>query len=180
MAQPDWEYKIRHDLAKSLDISINDVIIVGSAKLGFSLKTGEFNPFDSKFSMSRNPRDLSDIDIAVINRRLYDTMAEQIFHLTRHFEKKWINENWRMNAFNKEPDNLHKLYAVYLAKGWLRPDLFPSSYYDVAPWRLICDEWRSKLKRKISLGFYSDWLYLKYYQMDNLQRLRDQLNSLEI
>ncbi|MDP2143758.1 MAG: hypothetical protein Q8J80_06450 [Gallionella sp.] len=175
----DWEYELRHELAKSLDVSINDVIIVGSAKLGFSLKTEEFNQFDFKFSNTKNPRDLSDIDIAVVNRKLYDKTIEQVFHLSRHFEKDWIEKNWKMNAFYKIPDNLHKRYALYLAKGWLRPDLLPSSFYDVAPWRPVCDDWRVKLRRKIALGFYSDWLYLKHYQMDNLDRLRNQLNSLE-
>jgi len=101
----DWEYELRYEIAKSLDISINDVIIVGSAKLGFSLKTEEFNEFDFQFSISGNPRHQSDIDIAVVNRRLYDQTTEQIFHHSRHFEKEWIASNWKMNSFHKIPDN---------------------------------------------------------------------------
>lgn len=176
----DWEYELRHELAKSLDVSINDVIIVGSAKLGFSLKTEEFNEFDSNFSDSKNPRDKSDVDIAIVNRRLYDKTIEQVFHLSRHFEKEWIDLNWKMNAFYRTPSNLHKQYALYLAKGWLRPDFLPSVFFDIAPWRPVSDVWYGKLQRKISLGFYSDWMYLKHYQMDNLERLRNKLIALEV
>lgn len=179
MQQVDLEYELRHELALALDININDVIIVGSAKLGFSLKTEDFLKFDHKYGLSNNPREQSDIDIAIINRRLYDTTIEQIFHLSRHFERSWIKQHWQMNAFYKEPTNLYVKYALYLAKGWLRPDYLPSSYFEVAKWRPVSERWFTKLKRKISLGFYADWMYLKHYQMDNLERLRSQLNELE-
>ncbi len=176
----DWEYELRHELAESLGVSINDVIIVGSAKLGFSLKTEYFKEFDSKFVGSKNPRDKSDVDIAIINRRFYDETIEQVFHLTRHFEKEWIEQHWKRNAFHNPPINLHKQYSIYLAKGWLRPDFLPSSYYDIAPWRLVGDAWYTKLQRKISIGIYSDWTYLKHYQMDNLERLRNKVKALEV
>lgn len=177
--QIDLEYKLRHELASSLGVSINDVIIVGSAKLGFSLKTEEFHEFDYVYSKSNNPRDQSDIDIAIINRRLYDSTIEQVFQLTRHFDKEWVGKNWQMNAFYREPGNLYKRYALYLAKGWLRPDLLPNAFYDTAPWRPVCEKWQTGFTRKIALGFYSDWFYLKHYQMDNLDRLRSKLNALE-
>lgn len=179
LQQVDVEYELRHELANSLDVSINDVVIVGSAKLGFSLKTDKFYEFDYRYSRSGNPRDQSDIDIAVVNRKLYDTTIEQIFHLSRHFERDWMHQHWRMNAFYKVPSDLHVKYALYLAKGWLRPDYLPSSFYDVARWRPICENWYHRLLRKVSLGFYSDWTYLKHYQMDNLERLRSQMNGLE-
>lgn len=176
----DWEYELRHELAGSLEVNINDVIIVGSAKLGFSLKTENFHEFDSKYMNSKNPRDKSDVDIAIINRRFYDKTIEQIFHLTRHFEKDWIEQHWKTNAFYSYPSNLHKCYALYLARGWLRPDYLPSAFFDIAPWKTVSDAWYTKLQRKISFGFYSDWLYLKHYQMDNLDRIRNKLNALEI
>ncbi len=177
--QIDLEYELRHELANSLGVNINDVIIVGSAKLGFSLKTEEFQEFDHVYSKSNNPRDQSDIDIAIINRRLYDSTIEQVFQLTRHFDKEWVEKNWQMNAFYRKPGNLYKRYALYLAKGWLRPDLLPNVFYDAAPWRSVCEKWQTGLARKIALGFYSDWFYLKHYQMDNLDRLRSKLNALE-
>lgn len=181
MKQSDQEYELRHDLAKTLGISINDIVIVGSAKMGFSLKTHQFKEFDSEFKATQNPRDMSDIDIAIINKRFFEKTIEEIFHLSRYFDHAWINQHWKTNVFNRTPSNLHKEYALYLAKGWLRPDLLPMVFYESAAWRSICEDWRKKINlRKISIGFYSDWIYLKHYQMKNLEELQKQLNNLEI
>lgn len=180
LKKPDLEYQLRYDLATSLDVSINDVVIVGSAKLGFSVKTLHFRAFDYEYNKTRNPRDKSDIDVAVVNRRFYEKSIEQIFHLSRHFDSDWVNKNWRMNLFNKEPRDLVTQYALYLARGWLRPDFLPNLFYEHASWRPVCDHWYRKTnKRKITVGFYSDWTYLKHYQMDNLEKLRYQLNNLD-
>jgi len=181
LSQSDLEYQLRYDLATCLDVSINDVVLVGSAKLGFSVKTLNFREFDFQYRKTRNPRDKSDIDVAVVNRKFYEKSIEQIFHLSRHFDSEWIEKNWRMNLFNKQPTDLVSKYALYLARGWLRPDYLPNVFYDQAPWRRVCDSWYPRIgKRRTTVGFYSDWTYLKHYQMDNLEKLRYQLNSLDV
>lgn len=179
--QPNLEYELRHDLADSLNISINDVVIIGSGKLGFSLKTPKFDKFDSRYEKTGNVRDRSDLDIAIVNRRLYDVSVEQIFQLSKHYDKEWMQHHWQMNSYYRERSDLFGRYARYLARGWLRPDLVPTVFYDQCPWRNVSEDWRKRLhKRTISLGFYSDWHYLKWYHMDNLERLKSQLNQLEI
>jgi hypothetical protein len=179
ISNPDYEYQLRYDLAVALGVSINDVVIMGSAKLGFSVKTENFVGFDDKFSHSQRPGDRSDIDVAVVNRIFYDTTLREIYGLSRHFDPEWVQEKWKINAFYSEPSNLHKRYAQYLAKGWLRPDLMPLDYFQAAQWVRVRDEWSAKLDdRKISLGFYSDWYYLKHYQMDNLELLRTKIWNL--
>lgn len=181
LQQTNWEYELRDELAKALGLSIHDIVIVGSAKLGFSLKDQDFSKFDRKFQATNNPRDRSDIDVAVVNRSLFDEISKQVFSLSRHFDKEWIKNHWKINAFNRQPGDLANRYALYLAKGWLRPDLLPVSYYDSAPWRAICTKWSKKLSnRRISVGFYSEWFYLKHYQMSNLERLRSLLIQMEI
>lgn len=175
----DMEYELRYALASAIGISINDVVIVGSAKMGFSVKTDMFVEFDGKFNVNKNPRDKSDIDIAIVNRANFDSTIEEIFHLSRHFEKNWIDENWRINAFYKTPTDLHKQYALYLARGWLRPDFFPNMYFQNSPWKAAVDCWYRRLGgRKIALAFYSDWKYLKHYQMKSLDGLRSQFINL--
>ncbi len=179
--QADSEYQLRYDLANCLEVSINDVIIVGSAKLGFSVKTLNFHAFDYQYTKTSNPRHKSDIDVAVVNRRFYEKSIEQIFHLSRHFDPDWIEKNWRMNLFNNTPKDLFTQYALYLARGWLRPDFLPNLFYEHAPWRSVCDYWYRKTgRRRTTVGFYSDWTYLKHYQMDHLEKLRYKLNKLDV
>lgn len=177
----DWEYELRDELARALGANINDVVIVGSSKLGFSIKTQNFREFDHDFRLSKNPRKRSDVDIAIINNGCFDRIAKQIFSLSRHFEKEWQEANWKVNDFYHEERNLATQYTLYLAKGWLRPDYLPTVYYSTAPWKTVVETWRRRLGgRKISIGFYSEWFYLKHYQMGNLERLRTLINALEI
>lgn len=178
LLKPDLEYAMRHDLSSVLDISINDVILVGSAKLGFSVKTTSFFDFDDKYHATKNPRLRSDLDVAIVNREFFEKTSREIYALSRHFEKQWIDEHWQINQFYRTKTNLHQKYAISLAKGWLRPDYMPLLYWQSGKWLEICESWKKRINRKICVGFYSDWHYLKHYHMDNLGRLRADINSL--
>jgi hypothetical protein len=174
-AEQNGEYSLRHDLADSTGCSINDVVIIGSGKMGFSLKSENFLAFDHLFTTSGNPRDKSDIDVALVNRRFFESTAERVFHLSRHFDREWAAQNWTTNQFYRQPSDLSAKYFKYLARGWLRPDYLPRLYFDDAEWRPICDAWFRTLSRKITIGIYSDWTYLKHYHMDNLVRLKSRI-----
>jgi hypothetical protein len=185
LKEGDKEYELRYALASALNISINDIVIVGSAKLGFSVKNENFLKFDEKYEKERKNKNKSDIDIAIVNRRLYDSQAELIFELSRHFSPPWIREKWAKNAFyptglNGSDNSLFYNYTKYLARGWLRPDYTPNLYIEAMPWKAALDDWREKLQRKLTIGLYSDWYYLKHYQMDNLINLRIKTKKLEI
>lgn len=184
----NFEYSLRHDIASALNVSINDVIIVGSAKMGFSLKTEKFIRFDEKYKNTSVKRNLSDIDIAVVNRRFFDRQSEYLYEISRHFSTSWIEDNWVNNFYYpdekarkmKGVDSLFGNYVKYLARGWLRTDFLPSIYITELPWLPASEKWREILGRKVSIGIYSDWYYLKHYQMDRLQSLRDKFVNLEI
>lgn len=176
----DLEYELRDDLARSLSISINEVIIVGSAKIGFSVKSHKFRPFDYDFTTTKNPRKRSDIDIAIINKHIFDKICEEIFHLSRHFDERWIEQNWAKNYYYPHGDDLYYKYVKYLSKGWLRPDYFPTLYLASRAWKDECEKWHTKTKkRKISIGIYSSWVYFKHYQMDNLEKLKTKFYTLD-
>lgn len=176
------EYKLRHDIAVALSINLNDVIIVGSAKLGFSVKTTQFVKFDSRFNSTRVNRDKSDIDIAIINKDFFERQTRVIYNLSRHFDREWICTNWKENAYyqGKRGEGMFDKYVRYLAQGWFRPDYAPNLYLDRVPWKNVKDQWFEKMKRKISFGVYSDWYYLKYYHMDHLGFLKENLKQLNI
>ena len=177
---PNEEYELRRDIAKATGTNIHDSIIIGSAKLGFSVKTENFQKFDAKFESTKNIHDKSDIDVALINREYFDKVAEEIYHLSCHFDKNWIDKNWLVNQYYTQNKNLIFEYSKYIARGWLRPDFMPNLYLKEAAWLSPCDTWTIKLGRKVSIGIYSNWTYLKHYHMDHLQKLKSKLITLEI
>jgi hypothetical protein len=186
--EPNLEYELRHDISSELSISLNDVIIVGSAKIGFSVKNHNFSKFDSKYEKNPINKNKSDLDIAIINRRLFDKEVEEIYEMSRHFSKEWIEEKWKTNIFYNSENDLRRkgldalflCYTQYVARGWLRPDFCPDTYLNRLPWKNQVDQWGNRFKRKLSIGLYSDWYYLKHYQMDNLANLRIKIKGLEL
>jgi hypothetical protein len=182
----DQEYELRHDISSALKININDVVIVGSAKLGFSVKNENFSKFDQKFKESKLKNHKSDIDIAIVNGRLFEEQSELIFELSRHFSMDWIASNWTRNVYypngldDKDKHKIFRNYAQSIARGWLRPDYTPNSYINEIPWKRTIDNWYARLQRKIAVGLYSNWYYLKHYQMDNLISLRVKTRTLEL
>lgn len=182
------EYVLRHELAQLLNLSINDIVIVGSAKLGFSVKDEKFLTFDERFTRTSKSKNRSDIDIAVVSRKLFDSQAELIFEISRHFDINWEHHNWKHNVYYPDDDalrqkgiaSLFQSYTANLARGWLRVDYSPSTYINAIHWKKWSEKWREHLDRKIGIAIYSDWHYLKHYQMDNLKNLRLKTKRLEM
>ena len=96
---------LRRTIAEKFKVPMRDVILVGSAKLGFTMLGKEGRPPFSAFC------DESDIDIAIISERLY-------LHYWKSTFAYWQQSgDWtRIEPFKK-----------YLFRGWLRPDLLPPS-----------------------------------------------------
>jgi hypothetical protein len=186
--EKNTEYALRHSLAQHLGVSINDVIIVGSAKLGFSVKTEKFLKFDERYVRTDKKKNKSDIDVAIISRSLFDQETKLIFEISRHFDGNWEYSNWRHNLYytddaalsQKGITSLYQSYVENVARGWLRVDYSPTTYINSISWRSLTDNWRQKLDRKIAVAIYSEWHYLKHYQMDNLSNLRIRVRDLKI
>lgn len=181
ISNEDMEYEFRLDLATACDVNISDVIIIGSAKVGFSVKTDKFVRFDKGVDKNGKPKK-SDIDVAIINRDFFDRLTYDIFKFSEHFSARWIREKWTTNRvydileFIEEP--LFQSYAKYHAKGWLRPDFLPDDFLNQQDFVKVAGRWRSKLSnRKVSVGIYSGWNFFKFYHMDNLEKLSNSLGS---
>ncbi|MGD0877007.1 MAG: hypothetical protein ABSA01_02525 [Anaerolineales bacterium] len=95
---------LKQRIAAKYQVHHTQVLVVGSAKLGFSIAPGKrYQPFS----------ETSDIDIAFVNDRLFDSIWYEVY-------KYHIGvENWcGIQEFRK-----------YLFFGWIRPDKLPSSQY---------------------------------------------------
>jgi len=182
LKKPEEEYNLRKDLSSILDINIRDIALVGSAKIGFSVKTHKFKEFDEEYQKTKELRKKSDIDIAIISESLYERLSDNLYKLTGHFNMSWLTQKWILNEYYPSPKlgdrPLYDKFFYYLAKGWYRPDMTPNEFQE--PWASVAFHWRKKLDRKISIAVYRDWKFLKNYQIDHLKTIKAKVKELEV
>lgn len=97
------QYRLRQTVADFFSIDYTNVFIVGSAKLGFSIKSARrFKPFS----------DRSDIDIVLVCTSLFEEIWREVF------------------AFEKNGGFWPKInkFKLYHYQGWIRPDMLPLEY----------------------------------------------------
>lgn len=137
----ETHFQLRRKIAAELGIHPLDVVVVGSAKLGFSIKpTRRYGEFE----------DRSDIDVAVVSERLF----------CRH----WAD----LRAFIDSGGYWEKLgrFREKFFDGWIRPDLMPgNTHKPAADWWNFFRGLTSHLGTyKINAGIYHDWTCLERYQ----------------
>lgn len=145
---------IRKTLSEKFNVPIDDIklIIVGSAKLGFSISEKSRN--EIFFPRYRLFSPESDIDIAIISKPIFDAIWNELSNYS--FNIPYYP--WRSNKLGD-----------YLICGWMRPDHFPKKV------RLRkCDDWWDTFRdlssrqflgrRKIRAGLFYGIEYLKTYQ----------------
>jgi hypothetical protein len=128
-------------------------VVVGSAKTGFSLKTlcveNTYRFFDNN----------SDIDIAIVDSRLFDEIWTQTY---QYFCKSY--------PWQKFSD-----YQKYFFRGWIRPDKLP---YDLD----YRNEWFDKITAirrdifldefPVSAGLYKSLDFLLGYQASSISKIQ--------
>lgn len=142
-----WEIKEHFELE-----SIFDVFLVGSGKLGFSIKPdAQFRPFN----------DQSDLDIVIVSKNLF----ERYWKAAR--DSRISLEEWKNKG----------AYENYFFEGWMRPDKlrYGGEELDVKKWW----EYFGQLSRtrkygpySINGGLYYSLDFLEHYQRDAIERIR--------
>lgn len=99
----DKQSLLRRRVSDEFNVSMRDIILVGSAKIGCTLTQKPGRPPLSPFS------DSSDIDIAIISSRLFEYYWEKAFNYYSD-----VREWEKIGSFRK-----------YLFRGWMRPDMLP-------------------------------------------------------
>jgi hypothetical protein len=142
----DSYYALREGVGTLLGTHPANVRIVGSAKLGFSI---------APYKRYRHFGDKSDVDVMVVDERLFDTIWGEIFDATEQ-DILWP----------KRTD-----FARYLMEGWIRPDMFPS-----IKGKLIGSWWDGFREQSQSVGVkvtgavYRNWEFLERYQLTALRQ----------
>ncbi len=149
------QMKLREEISNKYSLDYNSIIIVGSSKLGFSIKPKRrFQPFN----------DDSDIDIAIISKNLFEQIWERVH--------KYRNYNGNFQKSNEFYRNLSE-------NGWIRPDLLPFDDYK-NDWF----EYFRKLTNsgnygsyKISAGLYYNYFFLEQYQLICIKQCKESGNN---
>jgi hypothetical protein len=152
---PDSYLILRRSVASKFGIHPNDVLVVGSAKLGFSISPEKrFRLFHEK----------SDIDVAVVSSSLFDEVWTQVLDL-KHRGVEW--------------EKAHQ-FQEYLFDGWIRPDFMPRNYPGLA--RGWWDFFRKLTQstdydRKVAGGLYKSWHHLELYHQRAISGCRQELEG---
>lgn len=140
----DEYFDLKSEIADHFEMHPNDVLVVGSAKLGFSIAPKK---------RYRKFHDESDIDVVLISPHLFEKIWEAVFNY------------WTTGGYWEREQK----FKEYLFRGWIRPDMLPpSSMFS------ICEDWweffRSITKGgkygeyKITGALYKSWHFLESYQ----------------
>lgn len=151
----DNYFDLRTEVAEHFDLHPNEVLVVGSAKLGFSI---------APHKRYRHFGDESDIDIVLVSPVLFDRIWETAFAY------------WKSGSFWPRQQK----FANYLFQGWIRPDKLPPS--SMFP---LCKDWweffrgltqsRRYSYYKIRGALYKSWYFLENYQNNCVEDCQRQI-----
>ena len=148
-------FHFRNRLSEKLNVHTNDIAIVGSARLGFSL-----NQEKSGKSFDKD----SDIDVAVVSKNLFERAWSELISIG---EKKFYE------LLPKERSNLRECQSdIYW--GYISPDRVPGGTGFSRWWWAIfeelsdCSEYE---KRKIRGRLFESWKRAQMHYCYSIQKL---------
>lgn len=156
----DGYFEFRDHIANNYKMNFHEVLILGSAKLGYSYHK------ESVFSAE------SDIDVALVNQNLFERFCEDICDYQYEKSKAFFTTT-------QEEEKQYFRFLKYLVRGWMRPDLLPQRVKLEA----IRSEWfdffnsisygRSPVGNYIVTGgVFKNYHYLERYYTESLLKLK--------
>lgn len=164
------EFEFKKDIASLLDVHIRDIVIVGSGKLGFSIKPEKdvpglylFKEFDFDFKLSQENKK-SDLDIAIISSNLFDKEIKNLYNYTNFYDIRYL---W------KERTDL----AKYALKGRLATRFLPVSFQLTEEIKNTQEKYQMHYGRTINLEIYKSWHFFETYHQENIKNIQVNLIS---
>lgn len=149
----DVHFQKKTEIANFFALNPRDIVVVGSAKLGFSIApTKRYQAFHFH----------SDVDIAIVSSNLFDDFWQQAF-LYSEGGAHWGD---KVKFFQK------------VSQGWIRPDLMPrdSGYGRRKEWWDFFAPMRARTKFgpvKVRAGLYKNWSFLEAYQARSIAKCKE-------
>ena len=160
------EFEFKKAIASSLEVHIRDIVIVGSGKLGFSIKPDKTEPsfypfkkFDFDYEQNIENKK-SDLDIAIVSSPLFDKQLVSIYDHTNSY----LSGHYR--GGNK------KSFADYILIGWFRPDFIPNDYQISDNISDVQNKYKEKYGRDVNIGIYKSWYFFEKYHVNNVNRIK--------
>jgi predicted nucleotidyltransferase len=156
-------YEFRKRIAFKYSIRYDEVVITGSAKLGFSPRKKTIFSLDS------------DIDVAIKSTALFEHFLEE----TREYQMNLRDS--RKPITELELSSYHK-YLEYIAIGWIRPDKLPLALRQGQSKRDWFDFFNSISYNKsevgnykVSAGVFRSANHLELYIFSGIKKLHQEL-----
>ena len=150
------EFDFKKDIASKLNVHIRDVIIVGSGKLGFSLKPEKdtpglylFNEFDSK--------KISDLDVAIVSPTLFDNAIKNLYTYTSYYKNTWSDRND---------------LAKYVLKGKIASRFLPLDFTLTKEIANVQLDYQMKYGREVNIEVYKSWYFFETYHSENIKNIQ--------
>ena len=148
----DLYFDLKEEIAEYFKINPLRIIMVGSAKLGFSISPRK--PW-------KHITNESDIDITIIDEKIFDEFWKELFEFN-------IERTPRTKGQNEK----YKDFLDYLFKGWIRPDVFPFDYKRRIEWFNFLKSLYNKYdNRKVSAGIFRNEYFFENYQISNIKNI---------
>jgi predicted nucleotidyltransferase len=150
----DKYFDLKREIAANFSEHYNNIHMVGSAKLGFSIAPSKlWKTFDIE----------SDIDIVIVSSKLF----EDLWKSTHQF-------NIDLTSRNEQEERNYRRFIDYFFKGWIRPDLFPFEYPTKTNWFNFFKSisYEKYGPQKITGALYHSFNFFEKYHIKNISKLR--------
>lgn len=159
------EFNFKIDIANILNVHIRDIVIVGSGKLGFSLKPSDaetglylYKEFDYDIKNKKSTKK-SDLDIAIISSLLFDKEIQNLYNYTEYYNKKNIWSN-------------RTSFAKYSLKGKLPIRFLPIDFSMTKEIIKVQEKYQMKYGREVNIEIYKSWHYFETYHQENIKNIQ--------
>jgi len=156
------EFEFKKEIASILDVHVRDIVVVGSAKLGFSLKPAKdapglylFREFDFAFKNSPE-NEKSDIDVAIVSSPLFDKEIKNLYDYTGYY---------------KNPPRERNSLAQYVLKGRLATRYFPNDFPLTQEILNVQEKYQRNYGRTVNLEIYKSWYFFETYHQENIKNI---------
>jgi len=158
------EFEFKKEIATFIKVHIRDIVIVGSGKLGFSIKPAVaesglylFKKFDFDYEQNKNQKK-SDLDIAIVSSGLFDKEIENLYSHAGSY-KNFVWEE--RNAFAKN-----------ILKGRFIIRFLPIGFPLSKELEVIQNKQKMRYGRDVNLEIYKSWFFFESYHVNNILNIK--------